>query len=91
MHRRLIVAVLLAWRMRRWRSVTTDPPPLGVQVLGLCDYTGVRSVTARREGPAARRWDHWHINHPTHWDHIPDALPLAAEPPAAPPIIEQTR
>ncbi len=69
-----------------WREVSTDPPPVGVQVLGLCDYTGVRMVTALRDDQHFRRWDHWHINHPTHWQHLPDALERAPAPPQYPPI-----
>ncbi len=69
-----------------WISIADDPPPLGLQVLGLCDYTGVRSVTARMDDIKLRQWQHWHMNHPTHWRHLPPALALAEEPPAAPPI-----
>lgn len=69
----LVFAALLWWR--GWRPVATDPPPVGIEVLGLCSHTGVRSVTARREDIRFRRWDRWHINHPTHWMLLPDALP----------------
>jgi hypothetical protein len=83
-------AALRKWRARRWRSVKTDPPPIGVQVLGHCDYTGMRSVTARRDDIYFRRWDAWHINHPTHWQHIPDTLDRALAPPALPPLYVST-
>jgi hypothetical protein len=84
MPNRLIFALLLAWR--GWRPVASDPPPIGVRVLGLCDYTGVRSVTARREDIYFRRWDNWYVNHPTHWMRMLDALPRAQEPPAMAPL-----
>lgn len=84
--RRLILAALLRWRMPGWRSVSADPPPIGQLVLGHCDYTGVRMVTARRDDIHFRRWDHWHINHPTHWQPLPAALERAPEPQPHSPI-----
>jgi hypothetical protein len=70
-----------------WREVATDPPPIGVQVLGLCSYTGWRGVTVLRDDIFLRLWDNWYINHPTHWQELPPALPLTPEPPAMAPII----
>lgn len=87
---RLIRAALYTWRTRGWRKISTDPPPLGLQVLALCDYTGVRGVTTRRADIKYRQWDHWYMNHPTHWRPLPPALALAVEPPAAPPLYEFT-
>jgi hypothetical protein len=78
---------LLIW-LRGWRPVATDPPPLGMPVLGLCSYTGVRSVTARREDIYFRRWDYWHINHPTHWIEMPPALLRTPQPKAMVPVCE---
>ncbi|MDZ4328680.1 MAG: hypothetical protein U1A73_27250 [Pseudomonas sp.] len=85
MLRHLIRALVFGWR--GWRPVATDPPPVGELVLGLCSYTGLRAVTARRDDIHFRQWDNWYINHPTHWTDIPRALPRTAAPPAMPDII----
>ena len=82
----VLAAALRKWRARAWRKVSADPPPIGLQVLGHCNYTGVRSVTARRDDIYFRRWDHWHIQHPTHWQYLPDALDRAPAPPPLEPI-----
>lgn len=85
MLRRLFRALVSGWR--GWRTVATDPPPVGQVVLGLCSYTGLRAVTARRDDIHFRQWDNWYINHPTHWTDIPRALPRTAAPPSMQPII----
>ncbi len=77
---------LRAWRTRGWRKIDGDPPPIGVQVLGLCQHTGVRSVTARREDVPGGRWENWYINWPTHWRAIAEPLELSASPPASEPV-----
>lgn len=84
----MLARLLSFWR--GWRPVASDPPPLGVKVLGLCDYTGVRSVTARRDDIYFRRWDSWYTNHPTHWMHLPASLPRAQEPPAMAPLYDSS-
>ena len=85
-----IAAATCIW-WRGWRPVPTDPPPLGAEVLGLCSYTGVLSVTARLVEPSGyRHWDRWHHSFPTHWQNLPRALPLTPAPPASAPIYERS-
>lgn len=75
-----------------WRSIETDPPPVGLEILGLCSYTGVRSVTAFLVEPNGyMHWDRWHHSFPTHWTDLPDALPRTKAPPASAPIYERSK
>lgn len=73
-----------------WLPIAGDQPPLGLEVLGLCSWTGVRSVATRLMEPNGYvHWDRWHHSFPTHYQLLPDALPLTERPPAKPPIYER--
>jgi hypothetical protein len=86
----LLRNMVLMFALRGWRPITASIPPPGLEVLGLCSWTGVRSVATRVVSPTGYvSWDRWHHSFPTHYQLLPDALPLTPAPPARPPIYER--